>query len=153
MRITLAAVGKAKQGAEKDLFLNYVGRINKWQFDLKEVEEKRPLPTNQKKDKEAELLLGTVPDGAFVIALDEKGKEQTSIEFSKTMERLQDDGYRDLVFMIGGADGHGKEVLQRANSKMCFGRMTWPHMLVRAMLVEQIFRAQSILTNHPYHRE
>lgn len=153
MRITLAAVGKAKQGAEKDLFQNYVNRINKWQFGLKEVEEKRPLPTNQKKDKEAELLLGGIPDGAFVIALDEKGKEQTSIEFSKTLERLQDDGYRDVVFMIGGADGHGKKALQRANSKMCFGRMTWPHMLVRAMLAEQIFRAQSILTNHPYHRE
>lgn len=153
MRITLAAVGKAKQGAEKALFQNYVTRINKWQFDLNEVEEKRPLPTSQKKDKEAELLLGAVPDGAFVIALDEKGQEQTSIEFSKTMQRLEDDGYRDVVFIIGGADGHGEAVLQRANSKMCFGRMTWPHMMVRAMLAEQIFRAQSILTNHPYHRE
>ncbi|MCP4393251.1 MAG: 23S rRNA (pseudouridine(1915)-N(3))-methyltransferase RlmH [Alphaproteobacteria bacterium] len=153
MRITLAAVGKAKAGAERDLFRTYVDRINKWKFDLKEVEEKRPLPSNQKKDKEAELLLGTVPDGAFVIVLDERGKELTSIQFSKTMERLQDDGYKDLVIMIGGADGHGNDVLQRANLKLCFGRMTWPHMMVRAMIAEQVFRAQSILNNHPYHRE
>lgn len=155
MRITIAAVGRfggGKNVPERVLFEHYAGRIS-GSFDLKEVEEKRRLPDKEKKSSEGTLLLKAVPDGAFVVALDERGTSLTSIDFAKKMSAWQDDGVRDVVFMIGGADGHAEEVLNRANFKLSLGSLTWPHLLVRGLLAEQIFRAQSILSGHPYHRE
>ena len=155
MRIIISAVGKfggSKNVPERVLFDHYYGRIN-GSFNLKEVEEKRRLPDREKKQSEGALLLKSVPDGAFVVALDEKGKSLSSVEFSKKIGAWQDDGVRDAVFIIGGADGHAKDVLKRANFKLSLGALTWPHLLVRGLLAEQIFRAQSILTGHPYHRE
>jgi 23S rRNA (pseudouridine1915-N3)-methyltransferase len=155
MRITIAAVGKfggGKNVPERALFEHYAGRIS-GSFDLKEVEEKRRLPDKERKRSEGSLLLKTIPDGAFVVALDERGKSLTSIEFSKKIGSWQDDGVRDLFFVIGGANGHSDEVLKRANFKLSLSSLTWPHLLVRGMLAEQIFRAQSILSGHPYHRE
>jgi 23S rRNA (pseudouridine1915-N3)-methyltransferase len=155
MRITISAVGKfggSKNVPERVLFDHYYGRIN-GSFNLKEVEEKRRLPDREKKQSEGALLLKSVPNGAFVVALDEKGKSLSSVEFSKKIGAWQDDGVRDAVFIIGGADGHAEDVLKRANFKFSLGALTWPHLLVRGLLAEQIFRAQSILTGHPYHRE
>ena len=155
MRITIAAVGKfggGKNVPERALFDHYAGRIS-GSFDLKEVEEKRRLPDKENKRSEGSLLLKAVPVGAFVVVLDERGKSLTSIEFSKILGAWQDDGARDVAFLIGGADGHAEEVLQRANFKLSLGSLTWPHLLVRGMLTEQVFRAQSILSGHPYHRE
>ncbi|CAA7612356.1 Ribosomal RNA large subunit methyltransferase H [Candidatus Terasakiella magnetica] len=151
MRLLLAAVGKAKAGPEQDLFRQYLRRLSP-PLILKEVEEKRPLTGSQLKTREAELLLGAVPAGAVVVALDERGRDMGSEEFAACMGRWRDGGTGDLVFLIGGADGHGDAVRDRADLLLSLGRMTWPHMLVRALLAEQVWRAQAILAGHPYHR-
>jgi 23S rRNA (pseudouridine1915-N3)-methyltransferase len=151
MRILIAAVGKAKAGPEQDLFRQYCRRLTPMPV-LKEVEEKRPLAGPQLKAREAELLLAVVPDGARIVALDERGRDLASMEFAATLRDWRDGGAQDVAFLIGGADGHGDAVRERANLLLCLGRMTWPHMLVRALLAEQLWRAHSILTGHPYHR-
>ncbi|MBI3445377.1 MAG: 23S rRNA (pseudouridine(1915)-N(3))-methyltransferase RlmH [Magnetospirillum sp.] len=151
MRILIGAVGKAKAGPELDLFHQYLKRLTPPPV-LKEVEEKRPLSGAQLKAREAELLLAAVPAGAVVVALDERGRDLGSVEFADRMRGWRDGGTTDLAFLIGGADGHGDAVRERADLLLSLGRMTWPHMLVRALLAEQLWRAHSILTGHPYHR-
>ena len=152
MRITLTAVGKAKAGAVTDLYDHYRARL-RWPVTLKEVEERRPLKTDLLKEREGALLLAALPRGARVVALDEGGKDMTSRQFADLLRRWQDDGVQDLAFMIGGADGLSKAARQAADAILCLGRMTWPHMLVRGLLVEQLFRAECILAGHPYHRD
>jgi 23S rRNA (pseudouridine1915-N3)-methyltransferase len=152
MKIVIGAVGKAKPGPERDLFTQYCKRLAP-PPTLREVEEKRPLPSTQLKERESELLLGLVPAGAVVVALDETGKEMGSRDFAARLGQWRDGGVADLVFLIGGADGHGDAVRARADLTLSFGRMTWPHMLVRALLAEQLWRAQAIAANHPYHRD
>ncbi len=152
MRITLAAVGRNKAGATKELYELYAARL-RWQLTLKEVEERRPLPPEALKEQEGELLLAALPKGAKVIALDEGGKEMASRDFAALLGRWQDDGTQDLAFMIGGADGLSRAARQAADRILSLGRMTWPHMLVRGMLAEQLYRAESILAGHPYHRD
>ncbi len=151
MRLWLAAVGRAKPGPELDLYQQYVRRLSP-ALTLKEVEEKRPLPVPERKAREAELLLAAIPAGAVVVALDERGKSPGSEEFARRLGQWRDGGIGDLAFVIGGADGHGDAVRSRAGLLLSFGAMTWPHMLVRAMLAEQLWRAQAILSGHPYHR-
>jgi 23S rRNA (pseudouridine1915-N3)-methyltransferase len=152
MRITLAAVGRAKAGPAKELYQLYAGRL-RWRLTLKEVEERRPLPPEALKEQEGELLLAALPRGARVIALDEGGKTLTSLDFAGLLGGWQDDGVQDLAFMIGGADGLSQAARQAADVILSLGRLTWPHMLVRGLLAEQLFRAESILSGHPYHRE
>ena len=96
--------------------------------------------------------LAAIPDGAHVVVLDETGKISSSAGIAKEMADLQDSGCRNVVFLIGGADGHGDAVRARADRMIAFGRNTWPHMLMRTLLVEQIYRAQQIIARHPYHR-
>lgn len=151
MRIHLAAVGKAKPGPELDLYTQYIRRLSPPPV-LKEVEEKRPLPVPDRMAREAELLLATVPAGAVVVALDERGQQIGSEAFARRMGQWRDQGVGDIAFLIGGADGHGEAVRARAGMLLAFGAMTWPHMLVRAMLAEQLWRSQAILSGHPYHR-
>lgn len=151
MRLWLAAVGRAKPGPELDLYTQYVRRLSP-PLTLKEVEEKRPLPVPERKAREAELLLAAIPAGAVVVGLDERGKSPGSEEFARRLGQWRDTGTADLAFVIGGADGHGDAVRERASVLLSFGAMTWPHMLVRAMLAEQLWRAQAILSGHPYHR-
>ncbi|MBC7905588.1 MAG: 23S rRNA (pseudouridine(1915)-N(3))-methyltransferase RlmH [Rhodospirillaceae bacterium] len=151
MRIWLAAVGRAKPGPELELFTQYARRLTP-PLTLKEVEEKRPLPVLERKQREAELLLGAIPANATVVALDERGKSLGSEVFAERMGRWRDDGVGDVAFLIGGADGHGDAVRSRADLLLGLGAMTWPHMLVRAMVAEQLWRAQAILSGHPYHR-
>jgi len=152
MRITLAAVGRNKAGATKELYELYAARL-RWRITLKEVEERRPLPAEALKEQEGELLLAALPRGAKVIALDEGGKEMTSRDFAALLGRWQDEGVADLAFMIGGADGLSQGARQAADVILSLGRLTWPHMLVRGLLAEQLFRAESILAGHPYHRD
>ncbi len=152
MRLWLLAVGKARPGPNRDLYNDYAGRL-RWPFKLVEVEEKRKLAPDQLKAREAELLLAQVPKGALLCALDASGKAETSAGFATLLGKWQDSGVTDLAFAIGGADGHGEALLTRADRKLSLGTMTWPHMLVRGMLAEQIYRAQQILAGHPYHRE
>jgi 23S rRNA (pseudouridine1915-N3)-methyltransferase len=151
MRIWLAAVGRAKSGPELDLYQQYIRRLSP-PPTLKEVEEKRPLPVPDRMAREADLLLGAIPPGAVVVALDERGKSMGSEAFAARLGQWRDQGVGDLAFLIGGADGHGEAVRTRADLLLSFGAMTWPHMLVRAMVAEQLWRAHAILSGHPYHR-
>ena len=118
-----------------------------------ELEEKRPLPPEQLKAREAELIVGAVPAGAMLVALDAGGSAWSSREFAERLGAWRDGGVQNLVFAIGGADGLGRSVIARADTLLSLGRMTWPHLLARCMLLEQLYRAQTILTGHPYHRE
>jgi 23S rRNA (pseudouridine1915-N3)-methyltransferase len=151
MRIVIAAVGKFRREPERELYEAFVKRIS-WPITLKEVEERDPLPAPQRKAREAAKLLAALPDGATVVALDEAGKALSSAGFAKRIEGWRDAGTGDLAFVIGGADGLDASVLERAQLTLSLGPMTWPHMMVRALLAEQLYRAQSILAGHPYHR-
>jgi 23S rRNA (pseudouridine1915-N3)-methyltransferase len=157
--MTLIAVGRAKPGPVRDLYEHYAGRLGQGgrgllgELDLKEVEERRPLPPGELKRREAELLLGARPKDARLIALDERGKTLTSGDFAALLGRWRDEGLGELAFVIGGADGLDASVRKAAALTLAFGPMTWPHLLTRALLAEQLYRAQSILTGHPYHRE
>tara|TARA_B100000965_G_C19350800_1_gene651709 strand:+ start:37 stop:507 length:471 start_codon:yes stop_codon:yes gene_type:complete len=151
MRITIIAVGRRRQGPEQDLFEQYKGRLP-WPLDLKLVEEKKPLSGDALKMREAELLTAALPDGATVVAMDERGKSLASPDFADRLGAWRDDGVRDLVFLIGGAVGLAEEMRKRADMVLSLGKQTWPHQLVPALLAEQLYRGHAILTGHPYHR-
>ena len=150
MKLHIIAVGRWRECPERALWQEYTKRLG-WECSLKEVEVKQTLPADKLKIKEAELLLAAVPEGAAIIALDEYGKQLTSPQFAEMIQTFQLNG-RDIAFLIGGASGHGEAVLKKAERKLSLGAMTWPHMMVRAMLSEQIYRAHAILSGHPYHR-
>jgi len=152
MRTHLIAVGRMKAGPERTLFDHYAARLSP-SPQVREVEEKRALPSAKRKASEAALLLGAVPDGAMIVAMDERGKSLSSPVFATMLGEWRDEGIRDVAFIIGGADGLDKSVRQKANLTLSLGAMTWPHMLMRGLLAEQIYRAHAILTGHPYHRE
>lgn len=151
MKIDIIAVGRARAGPERTLFDTYIGRM-RWPVELREVEERRRLPDIELKQREGELLLSAIPAGAAVVALDETGRDLSSEALAGNLAAWRDDARGCCAFVIGGADGLATEVRDRADLVMAFGRQTWPHMLVRAMLAEQIYRAQQILAGHPYHR-
>ena len=151
MNILIAAIGRAKAGPERELYQDYVARLP-WRVDLQELEIKKESATDVRKAREGEALLAVVPDGARVVVLDERGTPESSAQFAARLGAWRDGGARSVAFLIGGADGHGDAVRARASALLSFGAMTWPHMLVRGMLAEQLYRAHSILTNHPYHR-
>jgi 23S rRNA (pseudouridine1915-N3)-methyltransferase len=151
MKLTILAIGRARAGPEKALFTDYVKRLP-WPVELKELEVKKTLPAPEKQRQEGTLLLAGVPEGAAVVVLDETGKALASADLAQTLGQWQDEGRRDVALLIGGADGHGAEVKARADLLLAMGRMTWPHMLARVMLAEQLYRAWSILAGHPYHR-
>ena len=105
------------------------------------------------KSREAELLRGVVPAGAKRIALDERGKALHSRDFAEMLGAWRDDGVRDIAFLIGGAVGLDESLRRESDLVLNFGNLTWPHMLARVMLAEQLYRAYSILSGHPYHRD
>lgn len=152
MRLHLIAVGKLKPGPERTLFEHFAGRLVP-PLHVHEVEVKKPLSGAELKQAEAKILIDALPKGATLIALDERGRADPSGRFAERMREWRDRGVGDLVFMIGGADGLDESVRTRAAHLMAFGPMTWPHMLVRGLLAEQLFRCQAILSGHPYHRE
>ncbi len=151
MKITLLAVGQIRAGPEAGLIAEYLKRLP-WQVSIVEVEEKRPLPANEKMKSEGEKLLKEIPKGAFVIALDKGGKIISSRDLSKTLQKWAGGRASHLAFLIGGADGLSTEVLTKANAKLSLGAMTWPHQLARVMLMEQLYRAWAIGAGHPYHK-
>lgn len=159
MKVTIACVGKMKAGAEKDLLERYLDRARKagravgiTSVSVMEFNESRASRTQDRKDEEAQMLLNALPAGAVLIAMDEHGKTLSSDAFAKKIGSWADMGTSDIVLAIGGADGHGQALLQRADLKLALGAMTWPHQLVRILCGEQIYRAITILTGHPYHR-
>jgi 23S rRNA (pseudouridine1915-N3)-methyltransferase len=118
-----------------------------------EVEERRSLPPEQLKLREGELILGALPTGVPFVALDERGTQWSSRALAKRIAAWRNQGESELVFAIGGADGLHRAVLDRADVILALSSMTWPHLLVRGMLLEQLYRAQQILAGHPYHRQ
>lgn len=118
-----------------------------------EVEERRPLPPEQLKLREGELILGALPASVPFVALDERGTQWSSRALAKRIAAWRNQGRSELVFAIGGADGLHRAVLDRADVILALSSMTWPHLLVRGMLLEQLYRAQQILAGHPYHRQ
>lgn len=118
-----------------------------------ELEEKRKLPPAALKAREAELILAALPAGARLVALDEHGAVWSSRELADRFAQWRDQGVGTLAFAIGGAEGLGAAVIERAEVVLSLGAMTWPHLLVRSLLLEQLYRAQQILAGHPYHRD
>ena len=152
MRLLIVAVGRLKTGPLADLQSHYAQRLT-WPLAIKEVEERRALPADAKKAREGELLLAALPKDALLVALDERGKTLASKAFAERLARWREDGVKTLAFAIGGADGLAQPVVQRAALTLSLGAMTWPHLLARGLLLEQLYRAQQILAGHPYHRE
>lgn len=155
MRVHVCAVGRLRAGAEQTLIDDYLTRFDRsgralglGPATLIEVEDKK----GGGQTAEAELLRRSVPKGAVVCGLDERGKVMTSPDFASLMAKWRDDGRQDLAFMIGGADGIAPDLRNEADYLLSFGKMVWPHMLARVMLTEQLYRAASILAGAPYHR-
>jgi 23S rRNA (pseudouridine1915-N3)-methyltransferase len=121
--------------------------------DIVELDVKQRLPPAIAKAREAELILDALPPGTPLVALDERGAAWSSREFADQIAAWRDRGAPELAFAIGGAEGLGLAVLNRASASLSLGVMTWPHLLVRGMLLEQLYRAQQILAGHPYHRD
>ena len=155
MRVTLCVVGRLRAGPERTLIDDYLQRFDRTgrslglgPIDVREVEDRKGGGMGA----EAALLEKALPTGAAVIALDERGKIKTSPEFANDLARFRDDGRSDLAFIIGGADGIDPSLRAKCDASLSFGKMVWPHMLVRVMLSEQLYRAASILAGAPYHR-
>jgi 23S rRNA (pseudouridine1915-N3)-methyltransferase len=156
MRVHLCAVGRMRADQpERAILEDYHMRFNRTGKPLAlgplfetEVEDKK----GGGMEAEADLLAKAVPAGALLVTLDERGKVLSSPEFAAQLARWRDDGRQDVAFVIGGADGIAPGLRERAAFSISFGRMVWPHMLVRVMLVEQLYRAATILGGGPYHR-
>jgi 23S rRNA (pseudouridine1915-N3)-methyltransferase len=151
MKITVLAIGKAR-GVEAEWGGEYLKRLGK-DVEVHEFSASKSLPPAEAQRAEAQLLIKAIPDKSLVVLLDERGKSLSSREFASQLSAWQDQGVSNLVFIIGGADGVTSDVRLRAGYTICFGRLTWPHKLVRVMLLEQIYRARQILAGHPYHRD
>lgn len=149
MEILIAAIGKMKASPELEM-LNHYLKQSRFKITLKELEEKKVTSPLERKLKESEMLLEVVPKGFVIVALDERGKEISSLEFADKISEWYPKG---IAFLIGGAGGHHDILRQRSDFMLAFGRMTWPHMLARVMLAEQIYRARTIIDGHPYHKE
>jgi 23S rRNA (pseudouridine1915-N3)-methyltransferase len=151
VRLTIAAVGRLRAGPEKALVDAYLGRLA-WPVSVREVAKMRAREPVVRRERENRLLLAALPAGARLVALDSRGLALDSEGFAARLGDWQDRGVAELGFLVGGADGLEAATLARAELVLSFGRMTWPHLLARAMLAEQLYRAQSILAGHPYHR-
>lgn len=158
MRIAVCAVGKMKNAAEAALVDDYLKRasglgrtLGVTRFTLDEYDPPRGLADAERMRREADWLLETGGD-ATLIALDEHGENISSKALASFLAQRRDEGTRACAFLIGGADGHGAPCLTAAQKRIAFGKATWPHLLVRAMLAEQLYRAMTILAGHPYHR-
>lgn len=153
MRLRIIAVGRLRKGPEKDLIDDYLTRFDRTgralglgPCEVIEVEDRKGGGMSA----EGALLRKAIPSGAFVVRLDERGRQVSSPEFAQLVGGWRDAGHGNLCFVIGGADGIDPDL--RGDWSLSFGAMVWPHMLVRVMLSEQIYRAASILAGSPYHR-
>ena len=152
MRVTIAAVGRDRSGPTRGLFDDYCRRCP-WSVDLVEVPPRTAAPLERRLAEEAERLSSAVSRDAVRITLDENGRNLTSRALASRIRAWQEQGRADLAFLIGGPDGLDPALIQSADLVLALGRMTWPHRLVRVLLAEQLYRAGTILTGHPYHRE
>ena len=155
MKLHLCAVGRLRAGPERALVDDYLQRLDRTGRPLglgpvteHEVEDKR----GGGMAAEGQLLARAIPDGAALCVLDERGKLMSSPEFAQALAGWRDGGRQDAAFVIGGADGVDPALRARADLVISLGRMVWPHMMVRVMLAEQLYRAATILSGSPYHR-
>jgi 23S rRNA (pseudouridine1915-N3)-methyltransferase len=148
MKIRIIAVGKLRNSPLLELCGEYVKRMG-WKVSVKEIDAGKGSTSAQ----EAPLILKELKLNDFLVALDERGETLSSPEFAKKIEKWgQQAPGNEVTFLIGGADGLTDEIRKRAKFLLSFGKQTWPHMLVRVMLLEQVYRAQQIIAGHPYHR-
>jgi 23S rRNA (pseudouridine1915-N3)-methyltransferase len=159
MRIIVAAVGRLKQGPETELAERYrkraaqTGRNLGWRdVEIIEIRESRADDAKKRMLEESIALANIIPQGAAVVMLDERGDSLDSASLSAQLAKWRSNDRPAAVFVIGGADGLSPSLYDKADLRMSFGAATWPHQLVRVMLLEQLYRATTILTGHPYHR-
>ena len=160
MKIFIGAVGRLKDGPARELCREYLHRLGAQgpsagirSVAVHEIPESNRRSADERRDEEAAGLLAAVPGGTCIFALDERGRTMASRAFATRLTELQASGTVVAGFLIGGPDGHGDAVRQASARLLSFGPMTWPRMLVRAMLTEQLYRAVTILAQHPYHRD
>jgi 23S rRNA (pseudouridine1915-N3)-methyltransferase len=159
MRLLIAAIGKLKQGPERDLFAHYLGRaeavgrkLHLSPLGVIEVAELKAATASARVQAEAGALLAKIPSAHKLVCLDPGGEAIGSEAFARLLAKFRDEGQEGIAFLIGGADGLSKEALAKAAKVLSFGPMTLPHGLARIVLAEQIYRAATILAGHPYHR-
>jgi len=159
MRLMVAAIGRLKAGPERELAERYRDRVAKAgravglrDIEIVEIRESRAQEAAKRVLEESIALANLIPEGAVVVALDQSGEALASDSITGVLRGWRDAGRPAAVFCIGGADGLGPELTARADLTLAFGAATWPHQLVRIMLLEQLYRAVTILAGHPYHR-
>ena len=159
MRIVVIAIGRLKQGPERELAERYRERFDdigrKLGFrglEIQEIPESRARDVAARMADEAAAISALIPDKSSIIALDERGETIDSATFARHLGRWRDESVPTAVFLIGGADGLSPELRRKVKLSVAFGKATWPHQMVRVMLLEQIYRAATILSGHPYHR-
>ncbi len=159
MQIALVCVGRLKAGPECELFERYFKRLREGArgigvtgVDLREIVESRARRPEDRRAQEADTIRAAVPAGSMLVTLDQRGASPSSEEWASDIGRARDASRPYYAVVIGGPDGLAASVRENADRVIGFGSMTWPHQLARVMAVEQLYRAISILANHPYHR-
>jgi len=159
MRLVVAAVGRLKAGPERDLAERFRERAAKAgrhigirDVEVIEIRDSRAGEADKRVLEESIALANIIPDGAILVVLDERGENLDSTSLTRHLTAWRDAGRPAVVFVIGGADGVTGVLKKRAGLRLAFGAATWPHQLVRIMLLEQLYRAVTILSGHPYHR-
>jgi 23S rRNA (pseudouridine1915-N3)-methyltransferase len=159
MRLLIAAIGRLKDGPERELAASYrkraetTGRSLGWRdIEAIEIRESRAHDVERRRVEESIALANIIPDEAVVVVLDQRGESLDSPALAGLLREWRAEDRGAVCFVIGGADGLAPTLIERAKVRLAFGRATWPHQLVRVMLLEQLYRAATILTGHPYHR-
>jgi 23S rRNA (pseudouridine1915-N3)-methyltransferase len=152
MRFYLVAVGRDRRGPAAELADLYRKRCP-WRIEFVDIPPRTQGDRERRLAEEAQKIRQALPDGAALAVLDERGDNLSSQELADKIRLLQHDGRQTFAFVVGGADGLDRALVKQADLRIAFGRATWPHRLVRAMLTEQLYRASTILSGHPYHRD
>jgi 23S rRNA (pseudouridine1915-N3)-methyltransferase len=159
MRLLVAAVGRLKQGPERELATSYckrataTGRPLGWRtIEIIEIRESRAQDAERRCTEESIALANVIPEGAIVVTLDQRGESLDSPALAALLREWRAEDRAAVCFIVGGADGVAPSLVERARVRLAFGAATWPHQLVRIMLLEQLYRAGTILAGHPYHR-
>jgi 23S rRNA (pseudouridine1915-N3)-methyltransferase len=159
MRLVVIAVGRLKQGPERELAARYRERFEETGrklgfggLEIHEIPESRARDTATRVNEEAAAISAQIPEKSVLVALDERGESIDSLGFARHLGRWRDQSVANTFFLIGGADGLSPDLRRKAKLRVAFGAATWPHQIVRVMLLEQIYRAATILAGHPYHR-
>jgi 23S rRNA (pseudouridine1915-N3)-methyltransferase len=159
MRVVIAAVGRLKQGPERELAASYrkraeaTGRASGLRaMEVVEIRESRAQDVERRRIEESIAIANVIPEGAIIIVLDGRGENLDSAALAALVRQWRAEDRAAVCFIIGGADGLAPSLIARATLKLAFGKATWPHQLVRIMLLEQIYRATTMLSGHPYHR-